>query len=64
MTLTRSEYAANIHLHAGARRASPAKLARIHARRRRAASDEPSPAISFMAGAAFCFLFFTVLFSF
>jgi hypothetical protein len=45
------------------RKVSPITLAKIHARRRRAASDEPSPAISFMAGAAFCFLFFTVLFS-
>lgn len=44
------------------RKVNPVTLAKIHARRRRAA-DEPSPAISFMAGAAFCFLFFTVLFS-
>jgi hypothetical protein len=45
------------------RKVSPVTLAKIHARRRRAASDETSPAISFMAGAAFCFLFFTILFS-
>jgi len=45
------------------RKVSPITLAKIHARRRRAASDEPTPVISFMAGAAFCFLFFTILFS-
>jgi|694.fasta_scaffold113111_3 hypothetical protein len=46
------------------RKVNQSTLAKIHARRRRAASDETSPAISFMAGVAFCFLFFTVLFSF
>jgi hypothetical protein len=46
------------------RKVSPITLAKIHARRRRAVSDETSPAISFIAGVAFCFLFFTVLFSF
>jgi hypothetical protein len=46
------------------RKVNPVTLAKIHANRRRAVSDETSPAISFMAGVAFCFLFFTVLFSF
>ena len=45
------------------RKVNPVTLAKIHARRRRAASDEPTPGIAFAAGAAFCFLFFTVLFS-
>jgi hypothetical protein len=39
------------------RKVPPITLAKIHARRRRAASDEPSPVISFIAGgAAFVFL--------
>jgi hypothetical protein len=46
------------------RKVSPITLAKIQSRRRRAVSDEPTPVISFMAGAAFCFLFFTILFSF
>ena len=45
------------------RKVNQSTLAKIHASRR-AASDETPPAINFMAGAAFCFLFFTVLFSF
>jgi len=45
------------------RKVNPVTLAKIHARRRRAVSDEPPAHINFMAGAAFCFLFFTVLFS-
>ena len=45
------------------RKVNQSTLAKIHANRRRAVSDEPTPAISFMAGAAFCFLFFTILFS-
>jgi hypothetical protein len=44
------------------RKVNQSTLAKIQSRRRRAASDEPSPAISFMAGAAFCFLFFTILY--
>jgi hypothetical protein len=45
------------------RKVNQSTLAKIHARRRRAVSDETSPVISFMSGAAFCFLFFTILFS-
>ncbi len=43
------------------RKVNQSTLAKIQSRRR-AASDEPTPAISFMAGAAFCFLFFTILY--
>ena len=45
------------------RKVSAATIAKIHARRRRAAGDETPPGIAFAAGAAFCFLFFTILFS-
>jgi hypothetical protein len=46
------------------RKVNQSTLAKIHANRRRAVSDETSPAISFIAGVAFCFLFFAILFSF
>jgi hypothetical protein len=45
------------------RKVNQSTLAKIHASRRRAVSDEPTPAVSFMAGAAFCFLFFIILIS-
>ncbi len=45
------------------RKVPPITLAKIHARRRRAVSDETPAHINFMAGAAFCFLFFAILFS-
>ncbi len=45
------------------RKVNQSTLAKIHASRRRAVSDEPPAHINFMAGAAFCFLFFTILFS-
>ena len=45
------------------RKVSAETLAKIHARRRRAAGDETPPGVAFAAGAGFCFLFFTALFS-